>query len=216
MTGSSPNPPGFGAPPPGSGPPPPLGGPGYRPQAPADFGPVSAPKRPRTGLLASGVVLAVLLGIAALVLSIRAVTRSPESPPPSTAHQAEQEELFVEDADKALCEVIGPLMREETERANAFLATGEPNSPERKGAIPKFKADTFEWANRLQSLLNKHAEPPRYLTRTLQNYIDGMLLYSENMYPDRPPDAYDNQTYDSAAIAYGGPLGTCYKVGVRW
>ena len=74
------------------------------------------------------------------------------------------------------------------ERANAFLATGEPDSPERKSAIPKFKADTLEWAGRLQSILNDHAEPPRYLTRTLQRYIDGMLLYSENMYPDRAPD----------------------------
>ena len=42
----------------------------------------------------------------------------------------------------------------------------------------------MDWANRIQRLLNEHAEPPRYLTRTLQRYIDGMLLYSENMYPD--------------------------------
>ncbi len=107
-------------------------------------------------------------------------------------------------------------MRAETERANAFLATGEPDSPERKSAIPKFKNETLDWANQLQSILNEHAEPPRYLTRTLQHYIDGMLLYSEGMYPDRAPDAYDNDAYDSAAIAYGGPLATCYKVGVRW
>lgn len=157
-----------------------------------------------------------LLGVAALVLSILAVVRGPEPAPPPAAPQAEPQELFVDDADKALCEAIGPLMREETDRANAFLATGEPDSPERKAAIPKFKTDTLEWANHVQSLLNDHAEPPRYLTRTLQQYIDGMLLYSENMYPDRAPDAYDNDAYDSAAIAYGGPLGTCYKVGIRW
>lgn len=190
-------------------------GTGYGPP-PANFTPSTAPKRPRTGLLASAVAFAVLLGVVALVLSIITAVRGPEPSPQPPAPQAEQQELFAEDADKALCEVIGPLMREETERANAFLATGEPNSPERKAAIAKFKADTLEWATRLQSLLNQHAEPSRYLTRTLQSYIDGMLLYSENMYPDRAPDAYDNQTYDSAAIAYGGPLGTCYRVGIRW
>ena len=65
-------------------------------------------------------------------------------------------------------------------------------------------------------VLNEHADPPRYLTRTLQQYIDGMLLYSENIYADRGPDPFDKRTYDSAVVAYGGPLATCYKVGVRW
>ncbi len=58
--------------------------------------------------------------------------------------------------------------------------------------------------------------PPRYLTRTLQQYIDGMLLYSENLQDDRAPDPYDNTAYDSAIVALGGPLATCYKVGAGW
>lgn len=122
----------------------------------------------------------------------------------------------MEDADKALCEVIAPLMREETDRANKFVSTGDPSSPERKAAIPKFKEDTLNWAERMQKVVNENSDPPRYLTRTLQQYIDGMLLYSENMYPEKEPDAYDNTTYDSAVVAYGGPLGTCNKVGIRW
>ncbi len=61
--------------------------------------------------------------------------------------------------------------------------------------------------------LNEHAEPPRYLTRTLQQYIDGMLLYSENMYPERGTDPFDNTTYDSAIVAYGGPLGDLLQGG---
>jgi hypothetical protein len=158
----------------------------------------------------------VLLGIAALVISIITAVRGPDPSPRPPAPQADPQQLFSKDADKALCGVIGPLMREEADRANAFLATGDPNSPERKAAIPKFKTDTLDWANRAQSILNDHAEPPRYLTRTLQQYIDGILLYSENMYPEKEPDAYDNTTYDSAAVAYGGPLGTCNKVGIRW
>ena len=215
MDGNSPYPPGYGAPPPGSGSTPPTG-PGYIPQPPTNLGPSTPPARKGAGLLTGGVALAVLLGVAALALSIVSVVHGPKTTTPRESPRVEAQKLFVEDADKALCEAIGPLMREETERANAFLATGEPNSPERKAAIPDFKRSTLEWANNVQSLLNEHADPPRYLTRTLQDYIDGMLLYSENMYPDRPADAYDNQTYDSAAIAYGGPLGTCYKVGIRW
>ena len=103
----------------------------------------------RTGRpLASGVILALLLGVAALVLSIIGVAREPTaSPPPS---QAEEQELFVKDADKALCEVIGPLMQEETDRGKAFLNSGEPASAERKAAVPKFKSETSDWANRIR------------------------------------------------------------------
>jgi hypothetical protein len=164
--------------------------------------------------LASGLALAVLLGIAALILSIIGLTRSPESPPLATPEVAPQE-LFVDDADKPLCEAIGPLMREESDRTNAFLNKGG-DTPERLAAIPQYKSATADWADRIQPVLNQHADPPRYLTRTLQQYIDAVLLYSENLYADRGPDPFDKSTYDSAVVALGGPLATCYKVGVRW
>ncbi len=61
-----------------------------------------------------------------------------------------------------------------------------------------------------------HSEPPRYLTRTLQDYVDGVLLYSENLYNDRGPDPFDNDAYDSAIVYVGGPLAACYKLGVGW
>lgn len=160
--------------------------------------------------------MAVLLGVAALVLSIIGLTRGPEPSPPQPTSQAAPQELFVDEADKALCEVIGPLMQEETDRGKAFLNSGEPDSPERKAAVPKFKAETVDWANRIQKLLNEHADPPRYLTRTLQQYIDGMLLYSENLRDDRAPDPYDSKAYEAAIVFVGGPLATCYKVGAGW
>lgn len=126
------------------------------------------------------------------------------------------EQLFVDDADKPLCKAVVSLMREEIDRTNAFLDAGGPDSPERSAAIPKYKSETAAWAGQIQPILNEHADPPRYLTRTLQQYIDGVLLYSENLYEDRGADAFDKVTYDSAVVALGGPLATCYKVGVRW
>jgi hypothetical protein len=165
--------------------------------------------------LASGVVLAVLLGVAALVLSIIGVTRGPEPQPAPPTSEALPQELFVDEADKSLCEAIAPLMREESERGKAFIKS-DPDSPERKAAIPPFRSETLEWAGRIQTILNEHGDPPRYLTRTLQQYIDGMLLYSENLHEDRAPDPYDNTAYEAAIIAVGGPLATCYKVGVKW
>ncbi len=215
MTGSSPYRPGFGGPPAGG---PPPGETGYSPQPPANFGPSNSPARPRSGLLASGVMLAVLLGIAALVFSIIGVTRSPQpSPPPApVSPRAKQERVFVDDADTELCRAIGPLMKESDETKRAFTDSGPAGSPERAAAIPKFKADTLDWANRIQEVLNEHSDPPRYLTRTVQNYIDGMLLYTENIYEDRQPDTFDKATWDSAIVAYGGPLGTCQKLGAMW
>ena len=72
-------------------------------------------------MLASGVALAVLLGVAALVLSIIGLTRSPEPASATEPPKPASQELFVEDADKALCEAIGPLMRKKANETNAFL-----------------------------------------------------------------------------------------------
>ena len=216
MTGSSPYPPGFGAPPPGSGPPSGPNGPGYVPRVPSGVGPNTGRARKRTGLLAAGVMLAVLLGVAALVVAIVSAAHGNEPSQPPPVPHAEAQQLFVDDADKPLCEAVGPLMKDSNDVTNAFIAKGDPGSPERRAAIPQFKADSLDLADRIQKVINEHADPPRYLTRTLQSYVDGMLLYSENMYPDRGADPFDKATYDASVVAYGGPLATCYKLGVRW
>jgi hypothetical protein len=176
-----------------------------------------AAKQPRRAFLVPiGVALAVLLSAAALVVSLRNGTGDTSSTPRTQTAKTEPQQLFNDDADKPLCEAVGPLMKESNDVTNAFIATGAPGSPERSAAIPKFKADTLDLANRIEKVINEHADPPRYLTRTLQSYVDGMLLYSENMYPDRGADPFDKATYDSSVVAYGGPLATCYKLGVRW
>src|SRR5689334_15794573 len=117
MTGNTPYPSGFGAPPPATGPPQP-GGPGYSHQPPGQFPSAKPLARSWTGLLAGAVAVAVLLGVAALVLSIIALTRGAERQPLPTPPKAEPQELFVDDADKSLCEAISPLMREASDRTN--------------------------------------------------------------------------------------------------
>ena len=65
----------------------------------------------------AGSLLAVLLGVAALVLVNRRRYRGHEtSAATDDRHKQRLSGLFVDDADKALCEVIGPLMQEETDR----------------------------------------------------------------------------------------------------
>src|SRR5581483_7852324 len=90
-----------------------------------------------------------------------------------------------------------------------------PGSPEEAAAMPDYKAFIENWAKQIQQILNQHLEPPRYLTRTLQAYIDDNLLYAELVQPGRV-DPYDRPTWTQGAIDYGGPLGTCSKLGVNW
>src|SRR4029077_316666 len=75
-------------------------------------------------------------------------------------------------ADKALCQAIGPLMKKNDDRSNAFLASGQPGTPERDAPLPKFVSGTQDWARRTQQVLDAHANPPRFTTRALQRYID--------------------------------------------
>lgn len=106
-------------------------------------------------------------------------------------------------------------MRESNSRSNAFIAT-PVDSAERKAAIPRFKADSEDWAARMQQVIASHAEPSRYLTRTVQRYVDDVLLYSQNVYPERPYDKFDDATWNLAIVDYGGALGRCQQLGVRW
>jgi hypothetical protein len=162
-------------------------------------------------------VVAILLAGAALVVSL---VRKPETPvtaqptPTPTTTAPVQQQLFVEDADRALCQAIAPLMGEVGEQNKKFAALA-PGSPEQSAAIPGYRSFIEDWTNRIQAILNSHADPPRYLTRTLQAYIDDKLLYVELAEPGRV-DPGDQLTWNQASIDGGGPLGTCNKLGITW
>jgi hypothetical protein len=114
------------------------------------------------------------------------------------------DEILVPTLNNALCKEIGPLVAEQTGRGRP-INTGTPETPERRAAIPEFKSDAVEWYGG-QSTLKRQEPPQRYLTRTVQNYIDGTLLYSENSRDDRAPDPYDDDAYRSAVIYVGRAL----------
>jgi hypothetical protein len=167
-------------------------------------------------LAVSLAALAVILAAAALVVSL---VRKPEAPaaqstPTPTAPSMPAQQLFVDDADRSLCQAIVPLMKELRDQNRAFGPL-VPGSPEQGAAIPGYRAFVEGWAPRIQAALNQHAEPPRYLTRTLQALIDDKLLYVELVQPGRV-DNYDEPTWLQAGIDLGGPLGTCSKLGIHW
>lgn len=183
------------------------GGTGFGPAYP---GPPRASRRAILG--AAGVVLAVLLAAAALIV---ALTREPPAPHAAAPPAAPSQQVPTPDADRKLCEAIAPLMKENDDRSNAFLGTGQPGSPEQDAALPKFVTDTQDWARRTQLVLDANANPPRLLTRTLQRYIDDMQLFVASVRPG-PGTKYDEAAWTDSIVAYGGPLATCQALGVQW
>jgi hypothetical protein len=115
-----------------------------------------------------------------------------------------------------MCEGMGPLMNEQLDARKAFIASGLQNTPERRAAIPKFVADTYDWAHRAQDELNKHSDPPRFLPRNYQRFIDDALLYAEQLAPDRDASVYENQLYEFGTIDLAGLIGRCSEVDVKW
>ncbi len=167
--------------------------------------------RRRPSPMAVGVVAAVVLAVAALGVAVMSLVTPPKPAPAVSAPSA----LAVTDADKALCPAIGPLMKDNDDRSNAFLATGEAGSPGRDAALPKFVSDTQSWAHRTQQVLDAHANPPRFMTRALQRYVDDMQLFVASVRPG-PGTQYDEAAWTDSIVAYGGVLTTCQQLGTNW
>ena len=111
---------------------------------------------------------------------------------------------------------MGPVTNEQLDARKAFLDSGQQNSPERKAAIPKFVADTYDWARRAQDMLNQHLAPPRFLARNYQRFIDDAILYAEGLAPDRDSSIYENQVYEFGTMDLAGLIGRCSEVDVKW
>ena len=175
------------------------------------------PQRQRRGvLLPLAVGVAVLLSAAALVVSL--VKGGGESPSGASTQTGspDRPEVLVEDADRALCTAICPLMVESQDSRKSFQAIGPQNSPERKAAIPKFERVTNEWAQRMQQVINDEASPPRYLTRVVQRYVDDMTTYVVSLSPDRDSSSYETPIYDLTIMDFSGIMGRCLDVGAPW
>lgn len=181
------------------------------------------PGGPRpSGPLALWVTIAVLaVGlVGSLIFSIVALTKVQTAQLSSAATTTvtapvAAPQLFNDDADRALCQAIPDLMRERNTADRQYQGLPPAGSPERIAAMPAYKQAMEDWARRMQKVIAEHAAPDRYLTRTLQRYVDDKLLYTQNIYPDKN-DRFDGVTWDTGVVSYGGALGRCNQLGVRW
>jgi hypothetical protein len=199
---------GYGATPPNQ-PTPPQGPP------PQQFQPPPAPRR--SPLIAIGVVLAIALGAAALIVSlIHTGGSSTQSVATTTsAPVAPSGNGDTTEADRTLCQAIAPLMTESNKTANDWAALGEQGTPESDGALPKFVSDTKNQTKLIRDILRTHPDVQPFFHRTLERYLDDLDLYVANVRPG-PKQPYDSSIWADSMGAYGGPLSICQKLSVTW
>jgi len=177
------------------------------------------PARRNKGLMVA--VAAAILAIAALVVGVidlarPAPTAQPSAPAAaSTSAAPAPARNTTDDADRALCSAIAPLMADYDRTSNAWTGSGDPGTPERDAALPKYRSDTEDWAGRIQDLLDAHQDADPLFKRTLQRFIDDRVLMVRNMRPG-PSKTYDDEAWADSMTAYGGPLSVCWKLGIKW
>jgi hypothetical protein len=199
---------------PHAGPPPGFSGQHQPPPPYVPAGPlVQRPRRVGVLLAAIGIVVAIALATAALVVSlITAHRNATPAPVAQTPGQASNQPASTTQADKALCEAIAPLIKESNAEAKAFTTIAD-GTPERGAATPGFVSQTSDWVKRAQPVLDQYSTPPRYLTRTLQRYIDDMRLLASSLRPGSSTEA-DRTAWNDSLVALGGPYEVCGDLGV--
>lgn len=181
------------------------------PPAAPHAGPYAQRPHRGRGLLAGiGILVAIALAAAALVVS---VTNTHETPAAQPAAPPADQPVSPTDADRALCEAIAPLIKESSAEAKAYTATGNAGTPARDAATPGFISQTNDWIKRAQPVLDQHAAPPRYLTRSLQRFIDDMHMFASSVQPG-PSSAADTAAWNDSLVALSGPFEVCNGLGV--
>ncbi|KUI36228.1 hypothetical protein AU194_16055 [Mycobacterium sp. GA-2829] len=166
-------------------------------------------------LTAVGVALAIALASAALIVSLTRGSEEAALPDTPGTSSPTATTGATAAADKALCEDIAPLMEESVEIGKRFVNLGRTGTPERDAGIPSFREEVEDWAERIQPILDEHAVPPRFLTRTLQDYVDDTRLYAASIRPG-PESEFDRAAWSERVVAYGGAFAECPKYGVKW
>jgi len=158
------------------------------------------------------------MALAALAVGIIALATRP-APSDAAATQPNQPATATPsdttEADRALCTAIAPLMAENDRFSNGYVDLGEPGTPARDAATPKYISDTLDWISRVQPIVDQHPDVDPFFRRSLQRFIDDQHLFVLDLQPG-PPTSYGKALYTDSVGAYSGPLHLCHDLGVKW
>jgi hypothetical protein len=205
-----------------------VGGPPYTPGQVGSVGPTPPPfpqyppagaygpphRRRKSVLAGAGIVVAIALGLAALVVSLIGLGRAGTGGQPSAQPTASATESgSTEAADRALCTAIAPLVKENLARGKEFVALGHTGSPERDAGIDPFMKDTLAWVPRIEATINENPQASSFFTRTLQRFVDDRRIYAVSIRPGAESDS-DTAAWNDATVALGGPYEVCGDLGI--
>ncbi|WP_234714218.1 hypothetical protein [Mycolicibacterium chlorophenolicum] len=162
-----------------------------------------------------------LIALAALAVGIVSLVTRPApapaaaTPAPVAAAPNATPASDTSAADRALCTAIAPLMAESDRFSNAWTDLGEPGTPARDAATPKFISDTLDWIGRAQPMLDQHPDVDPFFRRSLQRFIDDLHLLVVDLRPG-PLTSYAKALYADGVGAYSGPLHICDGLGIKW
>jgi hypothetical protein len=177
------------------------------------------PPRKRGLLITAGLVTAILLATAALVVGIigisRPTTTTLANPTPPAASPTRSGVTDTTAADRELCEAVAPLIRESADDGRSFVSLGPTGTPARDAGIPQYQASVSDWVNRTQPILDQHPDADAFFKRTLQRFIDDTRIYATSIRPGPETDA-DTAAWNDKLVAIGGPFDICHRLGVQW
>jgi hypothetical protein len=169
--------------------------------------------------MAIAVAVATLLAIAALVVGIVDLTRSPISTARATSNATTSAPISAPAdttvADRALCSAIAPLMSDSDRVSKALSSQAPAGSPEWNAAVPKFASDTKAWLGRIQPVIDSHPDVDPFFRRTLQRLVDDRRLLVADL-DEGGWQPNDQTNWNDSLSAYNGPLTTCWNLGVKW
>jgi hypothetical protein len=167
----------------------------------------------------SGAAAAVAVLIATAALTISLIGPGHDSTQPSGGAASTQSAKptpnpeATEAADRALCNAIAPLVKENSARGMAFADLGDPGTPARDAGIDSFTQETLGWVKQIEAQLAEHMDASPFFTRTLQRYIDDRRIYATNLRPGLLGDA-DAAAWNDAKVALAGPFDICGNLGI--
>jgi hypothetical protein len=197
------------------------------PQAPAGFPalpgpwPYGPPPSRRNKGTAFAIAVVGLLAVAALVVSIVDLTRSPTTSSTSNASSPSSSVATTAPADtttanRVLCTAIAPLMTEDNRVAKSLSDQAPSSSPGWSTALPKFVSDTKDWLGRIQPVIDSHPNVDPYLSRSLNRFVDDQRYLVGDLQGGGPWAPYDQTIWNDSLGAVTGPLNVCWDLGVKW
>ena len=170
--------------------------------------------------MAIAVAAAIVLAVAALVVSVVDLTRSsstsapvastPAAPAPTTAP------ADTTAANRALCTAISPLMADSNRVAKAYSSLGPAGSPAWNAGVPTFVSDTKDWLGRIQPVIDGHPDADPFFRRSLQRFVDDRRFLILDLEAPGPYQPYDDTIWYDSLAAGSGPLNICWDLGVKW